>query len=290
MPTGHRRESSGECPAILPSRLDVFKTHLQQLVSHDSQRVQPVFHHVDAGLFLHLQDFITQAPQPPLFVRVTGASASGKTFYKDCWETILQNEARLQAHPNLVASLEQDNYYKPNDHLRREMGEATFFQVYDLDHPDSLDLHKAADHLQALKNGKSVHIPRYTWDGVSQDNAIAKHPARIIFFEGLHALHHPNIRSLPGLNVFVEAPETTLRQRWTKRATERLIPEAEQRIFYNRVMTRYQEHVAPNREHAHLILNGEATKPDIEQTLKVLSNLMLTLLDTAPLNTSLSSQ
>jgi len=278
--------SQSDRPSTEVSRLDQFKIHLAQLLEADQQRPAPVFHHVDANLFLHLNAFLDMAGNTPLFVRVTGASASGKTFYKNCWEAILQEEARLQAHPNLVESLEQDNYYKHNAHLRAQMGEATFFQQYDLDHPDALDLHKAATHLQHLKHGQSVQIPKYTWDGVSEDNAIAKHPARIIFFEGLHALHHPQIRQLPGLNVFVEAPESTLHTRWTRRATERVIPEAEQKIFYNRVMTRYKEHVAPNRAHAHLVLNGEADKTHIEQSLKVFSNLLLSLLETGTLETA----
>lgn len=295
---GVRFGTTASSGSVAQQAIDQFKTHLQHLLAHDAQRPQPVFHRVDAGLFLHLQDFLHQAPHSPLFVKITGASASGKSFYTTCWGQILGQEAQLQRHPNLVESIAQDNYYKHNAHLRdamraqlgQEAGEATFFAQYDFDHPESLDLALAAGHLHRLKNGQVVHIPEYTWDGVSAQDVIQVLPARIIFFEGLHALHHPHIRELPGINVFVEAPESTLHDRWTRRAKERLIPDEQHPVFYNRVMTRYREHVVPNRSHAHLVLNGEALKPDIEQSLKVLSNLILTLLDTVTLEALASSK
>ena len=120
-------------------------------------------------------------------VLIAGGSASGKT-------TIAQ---RLHAYFKDSILLRIDDYY-----FGRRYSEK---YGYNYDQPESIDMGLVKKHLSKLKQGKSINLPIYSFieDGGKRIGSIKTNPAKIVFVEGLFALHGC-LREYGDLNVFID--------------------------------------------------------------------------------------
>ena len=85
-----------------------------------------------------------------IIVGIAGGTGSGKTSVT---QAIIENLERTGIHSIL---LEQDSYYKRNDHLTYEQRTKLNY-----DHPDAIDFDLLEKHILALKDGKSIEKPIY---------------------------------------------------------------------------------------------------------------------------------
>ncbi len=180
----------------------------------------------------------------PFLIGIAGLSGSGKTALA----------RKLSPHLNTEV-LTLDAYYHSQAHLSLEQ-RATL----NYDHPDALDWALLAQHLGALARGESIEEPVYLFDQHTRAASTRRIDPRSIFIvEGILALHHPDVRALLDLCVFVTTrDEECLRRRLERDIAERgRTRESVLDQYYSTVWPMALRYVLPSREHAHLVVSGE---------------------------------
>ncbi len=126
---------------------------------------------------------------------VAGGSCSGKT-------TVARRVAELLGGlPTL--HLRFDSYYRPLNHLPLEERHRCNF-----DHPDSLEHELFAEHLQALRAGQAVDLPRYDFATHAREATTDEvGPARAVLADGILLLAYPEVRRQLDMSVFLDVPE-----------------------------------------------------------------------------------
>ncbi len=128
----------------------------------------------------------------PLVIGIAGGSGSGKTTAADI---ILQKVGKQR-----IAYLQHDSYYRELTNLplnqRREVN---------FDHPDSLDSDLMKEHIQTLKQWKSIEVPVYDFTTHSRTNeTMHVEPRRVILVEGILIFAEAALRSLFDVRIFVD--------------------------------------------------------------------------------------
>src|SRR6186713_1775083 len=98
----------------------------------------------------HQMDSDQRSPVPPapFVIGVAGGSGSGKT-------TVVRRIIESLGDDQ-VTILEHDRYYRDRNDLRLEERAALNY-----DHPDSLETDLLVQHVEALRDGRSVEAPMY---------------------------------------------------------------------------------------------------------------------------------
>ena len=128
-------------------------------------------------------------------IGIAGGSGSGKT-------TVVQAITR-QLKENVVV-IPQDSYYKDSSHLPMEERQKVNF-----DHPDSIDFNLLISHLKALKSGKSIEQPVYSYLTCSRSatQTIPVSPAEVIIIEGILIFTCAELRDQMDIKIFVDADD-----------------------------------------------------------------------------------
>lgn len=181
-----------------------------------------------------------------ILVGVAGGSASGKGTVVD----------RLLAHyGERAAVLRMDDYYKPIGEVPRDAdGEPNF------DEPDSLDLARLADDLDALRAGEDLHIDSYTFNQPGVHSERLHIPAcPVVFLDGLFLLHDVGVRERLHLTVYIHAtPETRLARRMARDQAERsLTPEMIQYQWDRHVRPGDLAYLEPVSHLAHVAVDND---------------------------------
>jgi uridine kinase len=180
----------------------------------------------------------------PFLIGVAGLSGSGKTAL-----------ARKLA-PHMAAEvITLDAYYHSQSHLSLEQRARLNY-----DHPDALDWPLLATHLAALTRDEPIDEPLYLFDQHTRAQTTRRiEPRPIIIVEGILALHHPDVRKLLDLCVFVTTrDEECLRRRMERDIAERgRTRESVLDQYYSTVWPMALQYVLPSREYADLVVSGE---------------------------------
>lgn len=184
--------------------------------------------------------------QGSYLVGVAGGSGSGKTTLVRALRDLLP--------PESVCIVSQDDYYLP---IERQQKDANGRVNFDL--PTALDLDLLAEDLRCLAQGEAVYRQEYTYNMATEPKWMEIRPARVILVEGLFLFHHPGLRELFDLKVFVEASEEVqLLRRIARDERERGYPLAD--VMYqweNHVMPAYRENLLPYRHQCDLHVVNE---------------------------------
>lgn len=125
-------------------------------------------------------------------IGIAGGSGSGKTSVTS---KILKN---LEGYS--VALIEQDYYYKNQDHLTFEERLKTNY-----DHPFAFDNELLIQNLKDLRNGKTVEVPTYDYSNHTRsERTITFEPKDVIIVEGIFALENSNLRDLMDVKIYVD--------------------------------------------------------------------------------------
>lgn len=162
-----------------------------------------------------------------LIIGIAGGTGSGKT-------TVVKKI--LEKVPgDKVIILPQDSYYwDSSDKPMEERLEINF------DHPNSIEWELLVKHLKALKAGKEIEQPIYSYLTCTRaKETIPVNPCKVVIVEGILILTSPELRNLLDLMVFVDAD-----------ADDRLIRVINRDIVergrsVNKVMERYELTVKP---------------------------------------------
>ncbi|CAH0996617.1 Uridine kinase [Emticicia aquatica] len=166
----------------------------------------------------------------PYIVGITGGSASGKTYFL--------NQLLGAFSKDEICLISQDNYYRTQEFVPKDQNNV---ENYDL--PEAIDFELYAQHINDLKNWRTVEHKEYVFNN---PNVVPKtlvfKPAPIIVVEGIFVFHSQDVAKLLDLRVFIDAREHVKIKR-------RIIRDNNERGYdLNDVLYRWENHVAPTYE------------------------------------------
>ena len=190
-------------------------------------------------------------------VGIAGGTGSGKTSVT---KSILEELKKTGINSIL---LEQDSYYKKNDHLTYEERVSLNY-----DHPDSIDFDLLKEHILTLKEGKSIEKPIYDFQVHNRKNETEPiEAANLIIVEGLLILAIPTIRELFDARIFVDTDDDErLLRRIERDMKERARSfESIKNQYINTVKPMHLEFVEPSKRYADVIIpRGKENKVGIK--------------------------
>ncbi|MBM7097183.1 uridine kinase [Bacillus sp. H-16] len=128
----------------------------------------------------------------PIIIGVAGGSGSGKTT--------VANEVYRQFMNQSIVMIEQDAYYKNQDHLPMEKRLQTNY-----DHPLAFDNDLLLEHLKQLKNSEPVNKPVYDYKNHTRSaEVIPVEPRDVIILEGILILEDERLRDMMDIKLFVD--------------------------------------------------------------------------------------
>ena len=179
-----------------------------------------------------------------IIIGISGASASGKS--------LLANTIVNELGSDQVAVISEDSYYKHLPHIPFEERAKMNF-----DHPDAFDHELFLQHLQELRLGKTVEIPRYDFNlhqRKTEKRKIGNH--RIIVLEGILLFVDKALREAMDIRIFMDtALDICLIRRLQRDLLERgrsLDCILEQ--YQNTVRPMYLQFIEPSKRYADLIV------------------------------------
>jgi uridine kinase len=162
-----------------------------------------------------------------LILGIAGGTGSGKT-------TMVEQVAKSFTDAE-VTVISQDSYYRDTSHLSYEERVKINF-----DHPESIDFELLHQHLQQLRQGKSIQQPIYSFkDHNRTGETVETPPSEVMIVEGILILTKPNIRDLFDIKVYIDADSD---ERLIRRLKRDL---AERGRDLDEVLTRYQNTLKP---------------------------------------------
>ncbi|AQS95146.1 uridine kinase [Polaribacter sp. BM10] len=162
-----------------------------------------------------------------LIIGIAGGTGSGKT-------TVV-NQIIKQLPTDEVCVISQDSYYNATDDLPYEERTKINF-----DHPRAIDFELIKKHLKALKSGKTINQPVYSFVTHNRTkDTIKTHPRKVVIVEGILIFNNKELRDLFDIKIFVHAEtDERLIRRLKRDITER-------GRDMDEVLTRYQTTLKP---------------------------------------------
>ena len=196
----------------------------------------------------------------PMIVGVVGGSAAGKTSQVS---VAIQREL-----PGIVKVMSQDNYYRGRQWLEAESQQ----RQVSWDEPSAIDLDLMAQHIAALRQGRSVQMPHYDHNVSAVTKFDDFPPTQIIVVEGLYPFYEP-VLSLLDLRVFVHVDvHGQLIRRSLRDITERgWRPEDIIKYMTETVIPMHYKYVANTVTAADLVIANEY-RPETESVRYGLAN------------------
>jgi len=129
-----------------------------------------------------------------LIIGISGGSGSGKT-------TVVRAIRKALGGKN-VAVISQDAYYKDSSHIPPEERKNINF-----DHPDAIDWDLLCEQLSALREGRTIDQPVYSYitSTRSKTQTVPVEPADVILVEGILIFSYKKLRHLMDIKIFVDA-------------------------------------------------------------------------------------
>ena len=126
-----------------------------------------------------------------MIVGIAGGTGSGKTTITD---------RLVEKFGGNVSVVHHDNYYKAHHNMTYEER-----CLLNYDHPDSFDTDMMIEHLQLLKQGKSIECPIYDYTIHDRsDQTVTIEPTRVIIVEGILIYADPRVCDQIDVKIFVD--------------------------------------------------------------------------------------
>ena len=181
-----------------------------------------------------------------LTVGITGGTGSGKTT--------ISEELKKEFEESDIGFISQDSYYNDNGNLSfNEKNKINF------DHPDAVDFELMINHLNLLKNGKTINQPIYSFihHNRTEKTKLLK-PKKIMIIEGLLILNNIKLRDLIDLKVFVDATKNLRFKRRLDRDINQRGRTAEEvvELFNSRLNKMHNLYVEPMKEFCDIVIDN----------------------------------
>ncbi|MEC6747565.1 uridine kinase [Marinilactibacillus sp. XAAS-LB27] len=180
----------------------------------------------------------------PIVIGVTGGSGSGKTSV---------SQAIFNHFPGRsIMMLEQDSYYKNQDHLDFEERLATNY-----DHPYAFDTDLLIEHLNKLVNYETIEKPVYDYTKHTRSSeVIVQDPKEVIILEGILILEDSRLREMMDIKVYVDTDDDIRIIRRIKRDIEERARTLDQVIeqYLTVVKPMHTQFIEPTKKNADIII------------------------------------
>lgn len=128
----------------------------------------------------------------PIIIGIAGGTGSGKS-------TLAENIEKEFKHN--ITMISHDYYYKSNSELPFEERKKLNY-----DHPDAFETDLLIEHLNKLKNGKSIERPSYSFVNHLREKETYKVvPKKVIIVEGILLFENKTLRDMMDIKIFVDA-------------------------------------------------------------------------------------
>jgi len=118
-----------------------------------------------------------------------------------CGKTTVVNQIINELPAEEVGVISQDSYYNDLSHLTLVERKETNF-----DHPKSIDFKLLENHLKALKSGKSIQQPVYSFIECNRTkDTVETHARKVMIVEGILIMTNPIIRDMFDIKIYVHA-------------------------------------------------------------------------------------
>lgn len=243
------------------TRFNFILEQLNLIFKNYEKQETPVFLYIKENLIEKIAYFLAGFSQRPISVGIAGESASGKsTIALDIMECIVNFEKKYKMD-NLITRINTDDYYYDRSKEVIEAGGFdNFVKTYDLDSPDAFELSLMCAHIEKLKKGHSVWLPKYDMSGTAKryDNHTVANPGKIIVSEGLFTLSE-KVKDAFDFKVFVHVDEEIQKQRWFYRAEQRGIKDSADEM-YQKIIEKSKKNVRPTKNNADIVINGDISR------------------------------
>lgn len=175
---------------------------------------------------------------------IAGGTGSGKTTVA---RSVVERVGR-----DRVAYLEHDCYYRDLRHLDLEARRQVNF-----DHPDAFDTDLLVEHVRALRDGKPVEQPIYSYtESVRADRTETVHPCPLVIVEGILVLENAALRELMDVKIFVDTDDDIRLMRRLRRDTRERGRTLEHVLgqYEATVRPMHLTFVHPSRRHADVVI------------------------------------
>ena len=179
-----------------------------------------------------------------LIIGITGGTGCGKT-------TVV-NQIVNELSAEDVTVISQDSYYKDLSHLTFEQRTQINF-----DHPNSIDFDLLKEHLLALKAGKTIDTPTYSFVEHNRTiETVLVKPTNVVIVEGILIFSHPDIRDLFNIKIFVHADSDERLIRRIKRDITERGRDVEEVLnrYQNTLKPMHMQFIEPMKEFADIII------------------------------------
>ncbi|MBO6606359.1 uridine kinase [Psychroserpens sp.] len=169
-----------------------------------------------------------------------------------CGKTTVVNQILNELPEGEVGVISQDSYYKDTSHLSFEDRVKINF-----DHPRSIDFELLEKHLKALRKGKSIEQPVYSFVKHNRTgDTIKTKPRKVMIVEGILILTNSELRDMFDIKIFVHADsDERLIRRLKRDITERGrdIDEVINR-YQTTLKPMHEQFIEPMKEYADIII------------------------------------
>ena len=204
-------------------------------------------------------------PLPPVIIGIAGGSGSGKTT--------VAHRVREACPGMTIQIIHHDSYYHDNSHLTLEQRADINY-----DHPNAFETTLLIDHLQELREGRAVQVPRYDYASHSRlKETEFCEAADIVFVEGILVLESAKLRGLMDIRLYVDvdADERVLRRMKRDIVKRGRTMESVMDQYLNVVRPMHLQFVLPSKRYAHLIIpEGGFNKVAIDLIANKIQNII----------------
>lgn len=191
----------------------------------------------------------------PIMIGIAGGSASGKS-------SIAQELYDCFKDRHTIEIIKLDDYYKDQSHLPMAKRVLTNY-----DHPLAFDMDLLINHLDTLKQRKSIQKPTYDFEQHNRSPFVETVGACDVFvLEGLFVLNEPRIRERCDILVYVDTDADIRFIRRLRRDIEQrgrsLDSVCSQYLTTVRVM--HEQFVEPSKKYAHIIIPEGSSNTELQ--------------------------
>lgn len=186
----------------------------------------------------------------PFIIAIAGPSGSGKSLFA---QTVVDEVTALRPGLSPVL-LKEDAYYRDQSALTLEQRARVNY-----DHPGAIEQSLLIEHLDRLRRGETVPVPRYDYTVHNRSSDVDRvAPASVIIVEGILLLVNDDLRRAFDMRFFMDTPlDICLLRRMQRDQLERgRSLESISRQYLESVRPMYQEFIAPSARHADLLITG----------------------------------
>ena len=180
-------------------------------------------------------------------IAITGGTGSGKT-------TLVQSIVSKISKKDILF-LSSDSYYKDNPKLSFLEREKINY-----DEPKAIDFNLLKRHINDLKLGKSIKVPKYCFKThLRKKDYVLESPKKTLLIEGILILSNSELRKEFNLKIFLECDRgLRLKRRVNRDVNQRGRNEKDViNLFSKRLDSMHNKYVIPVKKYCDMVINTE---------------------------------